>query len=167
MSARWIEVGRIGAPNGVRGWLKVQSFMSPPAKLFEQNSWQVRLGDDARETVQLTGWRAHGGAWIAKFDSINDRNAAQRLSGAWVEWERQRLPATGEREYYFADLLGMTVRNGEGAALGVVDHFVAAPGNDVMVVRGAREHWVPVTKQHLRRVDAANRTIEVDWPEDF
>jgi len=55
----------------------------------------------------------------------------------------------------------------EGALLGLVDHFVDTPGNAVMVIKGVREHWVPVTAQHLRNVDRVARAIVVDWPEDF
>jgi 16S rRNA processing protein RimM len=51
--------------------------------------------------------------------------------------------------------------------LGEVDHFIDTPANAVMVIKGAREHWVPVTSQHLREVRVASRTLIVDWPEDF
>jgi len=51
--------------------------------------------------------------------------------------------------------------------LGVIDHFVDTPGNAVMVIKGAREHWVPVTTQHLRSVDTDARRVIVDWPEFF
>jgi 16S rRNA processing protein RimM len=167
MSERSIEVGRVGAPNGVRGWVKVQSFTEPAEHLFSQREWQVRFESGAHATLQLAEWRVHGDAWIAKFQSVDDRNAAQRLTGAWIEWSRDQLPPTREREYYLADLVGLAVKNLEGAELGVIDHFVAAPGNDVMVVKGTREHWVPVTKQHLQRVDLAARVAVVDWPADF
>ncbi len=40
-------------------------------------------------------------------------------------------------------------------------------GNAVMVVKGGREHWIPVTGQHLRSVDRDARGLTVDWPEDF
>ena len=54
-----------------------------------------------------------------------------------------------------------------GVLLGVVDHFVDTPGNAVMVIKGEREHWVPVTAQHLKEVREGSRTLIVDWPADF
>ena len=51
--------------------------------------------------------------------------------------------------------------------LGVVDHFIDTPGNVVMVIRGAREYLVPVTAQHLLKVNKESRSLIVDWPEDF
>ena len=68
---------------------------------------------------------------------------------------------------YRDDLVGFEVKNMEHAVLGVVDHFVDTPGNAVMVIRGAREYLVPVTAQHLRQIAASDRTLIVDWPEDF
>ena len=59
------------------------------------------------------------------------------------------------------------MKNVEGALLGVVDHFIDTPGNAVMVIKGEREHLVPVTAQHLRSVDKDARRVIVDWPEDF
>jgi ribosomal 30S subunit maturation factor RimM len=41
------------------------------------------------------------------------------------------------------------------------------PANPVMVVDGERERWLPLTDQHLRRIDPVAKTIWVDWPEDF
>jgi 16S rRNA processing protein RimM len=167
MSERWVEVGRIGAPHGVRGWTKVQSFMNPPAKLLEQSAWQLRFANGTRQTLEVSESRVHGEGWVAKLIGVDDRDAAQRLTGALIEVARKALPPPGEREHYLADLVGMQVRNAAGVELGVIDHFLDAPGNDVMVVCGAREHWVPVTKQHLLQVDVAARTVVVDWPEDF
>ena len=59
------------------------------------------------------------------------------------------------------------VRNRAGVEMGVVSHYVEAPAAPVMVVRGAREHWVPAVPSHLLRVDLERGEIEVDWPEDL
>ncbi len=96
-----------------------------------------------------------------------ERDAASRLTGQMVLVEREQLPPAQGREHYRDDLVGFEARNLEGALLGVVDHFIDTPGNAVMVIKGVREHLVPVTTQHLqqRRQDARN--LVVDWPEDF
>ena len=72
--------------------------------------------------------------------------------------ERELMPPAEGREHYRDDLVGFEARNLEGALLGVVDHFVDTPGNAVMVIKGAREHWVPVTGQHLRSIDKDARS---------
>jgi 16S rRNA processing protein RimM len=81
--------------------------------------------------------------------------------------EREALPPAEGREHYRDDLVGFEAKNLEGALLGVVDHFIDTPGNAVMVIRGAREYLVPVTAQHLLKVNKESRSLIVDWPEDF
>jgi 16S rRNA processing protein RimM len=151
----------------VRGWLRVQSFTDPPQRLFEWRRWLLQPEGGAGREVKVMESRPQGNGWIAKLEGVEERDAASRLAGQMVLVDRAELPPTQEREFYRADLVGFEVRNVEGALLGVVDHFVDTPGNAVMVIRGAREYLVPVTAHHLRRVAASERSLIVDWPEDF
>jgi 16S rRNA processing protein RimM len=160
---RQIEVGRLGAAHGVRGWLRVQSFTDPPQRLFEWKRWRLQSGTE----VNVLEVRPQGKGWIARLEGIEERDAASRLTGQVVLVDRGELPETTEREHYRSDLVGFEARNVEGVLLGVVDHFFDTPGNAVMVINGTREYLVPVTAQHLRSVDRQARRLVVDWPEDF
>jgi 16S rRNA processing protein RimM len=162
-----VEVGRLGAAHGVRGWLRVQSFTDPPQRLFEWRRWLLQPEVGATREVKVIESRPQGNGWIAKLEGIEERDAASRLAGHMVLVDRVELPPTQGREFYRADLVGFEAKNVEGVLLGVVDHFVDTPGNAVMVIRGAREYLVPVTAQHLRQIVASDRTLIVDWPEDF
>lgn len=164
---RLVEVGRLGAAHGVRGWLRVQSFTDPAQRLFEWRRWLIRAEGGAEREVKLLDARPQGKGWIAQLEGVTDRDAASRLAGQMVLIERDQLPPTTGREHYRVDLVGFEAKNVEGALLGVIDHFVDTPGNAVMVIKGAREYWVPVSAQHLRSVDKDARRVIVDWPEDF
>ena len=168
---RRVEVGRLGAAHGVRGWLRVQSFTDPPQRLFEWKVWRLQPRGDAKpgavREVKLLEARPQGNGWIARLEGIEERDAASKLAGHLVMVDREELPQTTGREHYRADLVGFEARNLEGALLGVIDHFVDTPGNAVMVIKGGREHWVPVSAQHLRSVDTVARRVIVDWPEFF
>jgi len=147
--------------------LRVQSFTDPPQRLFEWRRWLLQREGGATLEVKVMESRPQGNGWIAKLEGVEERDAAGRLAGQMVLVERDELPPTQGREFYRADLVGFEVKNVAGAVLGVVDHFVDTPGNVVMVIRGAREYLVPVTAQHLRQIAASERTLIVDWPEDF
>ena len=164
---RHIEVGRLGAAHGVRGWLRVQSFTDPPQRLFEWPTWQLQAANGATREAKLLEARPQGNGWIARLEGVEERDAASRLTGQMVLVEREELPPAEGREHYRDDLVGFEAKNLEGAVLGVVDHFVDTPGNAVMVIRGAREYLVPVTQQHLRQIVESDRTLIVDWPADF
>jgi 16S rRNA processing protein RimM len=166
--ARRVEVGRLGAAHGVRGWLRVQSFTDPPQRLFEWKRWQLQSGAVLKLLeVRPLGNKDGGSGWIARLEGVDEREGASRLTGQMLLVDRDELPATSGREHYRADLVGFEAKNVEGALLGVIDHFVDTPGNVVMVIKGVREHLVPVSSQHLRSVDPVARAIVVDWPEDF
>ena len=164
---RFVEVGRLGAAHGVRGWLRVQSYTDPPQRLFEWRRWLLQSGRGPEREVKLLEARPQGNGWIAQIEGVADRDAASLLTGQMILVERELLPKPEGREHYRDDLVGFEAKNLEGALLGLVDHFVDTPGNAVMVIKGEREHLVPVTREHLRSVDKDARKLTVDWPEDF
>ena len=105
---------------------------------------------------------------MARVDGSGTPERAAELAGTVIEVARSDLPAPPPGEYYRDDLLGFSVRNLEGVLLGVLRSYIDMPANPVMVVvDGDRERWLPLTRQHLRRVETATRELTVDWPEDF
>ena len=165
----WIELGRLGAPYGTKGWLHVDSYTDPPDGLLKYREWALRLASGERVTRRVAGGRGHGRGLVAQLEGVASREGAAALTGAVVEIERAALPPAGEREYYRADLVGFAVRNLDGVALGTVSHFVDAPTGVVMVTKepGGREHWVLASPQHLRTVDLAQGVVVVDWPAEL
>lgn len=160
----WVELGRIGGPFGVKGWLKVRSYTDPPEGLLGYRRWQLRVGTGERSERRLLEGQSHGGGLVVRLEGIASRAEAGTLSGAVIEVARAALPPAGERQFYRADLIGLRVRNLEGVTLGMVEHFLEAPGNAVMVVQGDGQHWVPATPRHLCQVDVEAGWIVVDWP---
>jgi 16S rRNA processing protein RimM len=169
MAARWVELGRVGAPFGVKGWIHVDSYTDPPDGLLEYPQWMLRVGSGERITRKLLEGRPQGDRLVAKLEGVEDRDAASVLTGAVIEVLRAEMPALRKRQYYRADLVGLAVRNLEGVSMGNVAQFVDAPSGPVMVVKDAegREHWVLATPQYLRRVEVDAGLIVVDWPVDL
>jgi 16S rRNA processing protein RimM len=172
-----VELGRIGAPFGLAGWVHVSSFTAPPEALLEYGEWLLRPQAGERKRHRLLDGHLQGERLVVRLEGVESREGAALLTGAWVEVERAALPPTGDREYYCADLIGLEVENLEGVALGRVAHFIDAPAGAVMVVcsqeaagpgdAARREHWVLADPAHLRRVDLAAGHILVDWPAEL
>jgi 16S rRNA processing protein RimM len=161
----WVELGRLGAPYGIKGWLHIESHTEPKRALLKYRDWTLKLASGERSQRRVAEGRTHGEGLVARIEGIADRNAAALLTGARIEVQRAELPAPKKNEYYQADLVGMTVGNLEGVALGTVSHFVESPAGSLMVITGAGpEYWVPARPQHLKKVDVQGRTIVVDWP---
>jgi 16S rRNA processing protein RimM len=144
----------------------VQSFTDPPDRLLKYRDWIVVSERADPAPMKMAEGRRHGDSLVARLEGIEDRDRAARLQGASIRVARSALPKLRKREFYQADLVGLKVSNIEGAALGAVAHFVETPGGSVMVVRGeaGNEHWVPATREHLRKVDLQAGHVLVDWP---
>ncbi|HEX4052158.1 MAG TPA: ribosome maturation factor RimM [Steroidobacteraceae bacterium] len=160
-------LGRIVAPHGVRGALRVQSYAEPAESLVQHRHWRLRMRDGSERQVEVLQAVWDGRSVRASLAGVADRDAVEPLRGAEVLIERSERPAPGPHEYYRDDLLGFAVRNREGRMLGTLQHFLDAPGGALMVIRGEREHWLPATTACLRRVDLLQRQIEVEWPDEL
>src|ERR1700761_9708321 len=127
----WVELGRIGSPYGVLGWVHIQSFTDPPEGVLDYPVWGLRFGPGPQTSRRLVEGRVQGRGLVARLEGVADRDAAALLRGAMIEVLRSALPQPGKREYYRGDLIGFAVRNLEGVELGRLDHFVEGVGTDM------------------------------------
>ena len=162
----WVVMGRIAAPFGIKGWVKVQPFSEDPGTLMDFESWRVGRGEQQThysvETVQ-----DHGKALVAKLAGIDDRDAAYALRGQEISVAKSALPPPEENAFYWSDLIGLKVVNRQGVELGRVDSLMESGANDLLVVKGTRAHLIPFIAAFVGKVDLAGGTIEVDWGEDY
>lgn len=159
-------LGRVAAPYGVKGWVRVHPLTTVAENLLRYRSWW--LGNSERwEEQEVTQSRVHGAAILAQLAGCEDRDTAAALRGKRVAVPRSALPAAGENEYYWTDLLGLKVANVPGEELGVVVRILETGANDVLVVSGERERLIPFIAEVLREVDLANGIIRVDWGADY
>lgn len=161
---RRVVMGKVGGLFGIRGWVKVHSYASPPENLLRYQPWQLCI-DGAWRALEVTAGRRHGKGVIAQLAGYADRDDARTLIGAEIAVERAQLEAPAENEYYWTDLIGTTVVNRDGVALGRVDHMIETGANDVLVVRDGRgETLIPfVIGRYVLEVDLARKRILVDW----
>jgi len=163
-----LTLGQVATAHGIRGWVLVRSFADPPDSLLDYDEWQMVAPNDekggATRTMRLLEGAPYKGGLRVHLEGIEDRNAALALSGWWVRIARSELPPLEQGEHYRDDLVGFEVRNVDGAVLGRVEYFADLPAGSVMVVKGEGEHLVPTSPQHMLKIDADARRIEVDWP---
>jgi 16S rRNA processing protein RimM len=163
-SSGLIQLGFVGAPFGVRGWIKLRSHTDPPERLLDHRSLRIGQGS-VWQNYRIEASGRSGGALTVKLSGVDDRDQAQALRGSQVCVPRSELPQRDDKDFYRADLIGCDVVNIDGIGLGVVQHFIETPAQVLMVVRGTQEFWIPAVPQHLRRVDLMARRVVVDWSE--
>ncbi len=162
-----VILGRISGLYGVRGWIKVFSYTTPITNIFNYSPWQL-YQQGQWQTVSVCEGKPHHKGIIVRLESIDDRNEAARLLGANIAVFRAQLPPTSKDEYYWADLIGLTVINREGITLGQVDYLLETGANDVLVLKGERERLIPFLRHRVvLDVDLVQRILQVDWDKDF
>lgn len=159
-------MGRVAAPFGVKGWVKIQPFTAEPDALCAYDRWWVQEGADWRE-VEVLESAGHTACVVAKLNGIETREQAAVLRSREVAVPRDALPAASDDEYYWVDLIGMSVRNLADEALGRVESMMDNGAQSVLVVRGEREHLIPFVEHYVRNVDRSTGRIVVDWGLDY
>jgi len=159
-------MGRIVGPFGVQGWLKVKVFTEERAGLGDFAEWLVRTPEGWRE-MALEEFEVHSKGPVAKLAGCDGREGAERLRGADVAVPREALGEADEGTFYWVDLVGLEVVNGDGEALGKVDGLFETGETSVMVVKGERERLIPFIPAYVTGVDRGAGRITVDWKADY
>jgi 16S rRNA processing protein RimM len=169
-AGRLIVMGRIAAPFGVRGWVKVQLFAPEGHGLLEQPVWFLRQREAQGEFNAVTVIEAaqHGKVLIAQLEGLGDRDAAAAATGTEIAMPRSALPARETDEYYWSELIGLPVVNREHEALGTVSGLLETGVHDVLVVKdGKTERLLPMVAAVIDEVDLDAAEIRVDWGRDW
>ena len=162
-----LVMGRLAAPYGVKGWLRVTSYTELPGNLLDYSPWYLRRQDKWQATTIVSA-RAHGKGLVVQLKGCDDRDAAAMLTGTEIGVYRSQLPAAEADEFYWSDLVGMQVIAQDDRVLGKLDHLFETGANDVMVVKGEQQYLVPyIEGQVVQSVDLEARIIRVDWDPDF
>ena len=163
-----VAIGRIGAPFGVKGWVHVYSYTDPPQNLLNYKTWCLYIKKEWK-AVSVLQAKGHGKGFVALLEGYEIREEVALLTNIEVGIEREALPELGEGEYYWTDLIGLTVVNEADEILGTVDSLFETGANDVLVVKGeTKEHLIPyVPDEYILEVDLALRRIRVSWDAEF
>jgi 16S rRNA processing protein RimM len=160
-----VLLGRISGAYGIKGWARIHSDTEPRDAIFDYQPWLV----GPAETPMMVVLGRHQGKYlVAEIDGISDRDTAESLAGQQIAVYRDQLPELPDSQYYWTDLIGLSVFNQDGLELGSIRELIATGANDVMLVRGERERLIPFIKDmYVTRVDLSARRVEVNWDADF
>jgi 16S rRNA processing protein RimM len=164
----YLAIGKIVAPHGIRGEVKVEP-LTDFAERFAAGG-QAFLGPQTGVAevapVTIAAARPHQGRWLVLFSHIKDRNAAETLRDQYLLIPEENAMPLGEHENYAHDLIGLDVVTSDGLALGKVVEILFTPANDVYITRGDRgETLIPATREVIVSVDLPTRRMTVALPE--
>jgi 16S rRNA processing protein RimM len=160
----YITIGKIGTTYGIHGWLKVRTYTDYGGNVLSYKPWYFSTGNDQWEQVDIEDGRMHGNTVIIKLAGINNPEEARLFTGKLIGITRQQLPKLKSEEYYWSDLVGMTVINKNGEIYGKVAYLIETGSNDVLVVKNDKDHAIPfLPGTVILNVDLEKQEIQVDW----
>ena len=171
-----LHIGQLRAAYGLQGWLWVYSNTDPISNIFNYLPWWVETSAGWQQ-CDVKRWRTQGKGLIVLLKGIEDRTAAEKMMGANLWIDKARLPQAGLDEYYWSDLVGLTVLGvdeaGQPVNLGKIAELFETGANDVMVVRATpdsvdgEERMIPWHRDIVQLVDLQAGQMTVNWGADY
>lgn len=159
-----LTVGKIGAPHGVKGEIKVFPLTDDPTRFEALRKVYVK-SKEGYEEFEISSVKYNGPHLIVKLKEINNRNDADRLKNEYLEISREDGIPLGEDEYYIVDLIGLEVYEGD-AKLGILKDVISTGGTDLYEIQTKEKViLVPAVSQYILKIDMDNRRIEANIPE--
>jgi 16S rRNA processing protein RimM len=158
----FVAVGRVLAPFGLKGELKVQALTDNPAR-FAKGA-RLYAG---RDEVTVADVRSASGALYLRLRGHSDRTAVERFRHAILQIPETELPALAKGEYYRFQLIGLRVVDASGVAIGTLDEVIETGANDVYRVRRAdgTDLLIPALDDAVLNIDLDAGTMTVDPPD--
>jgi 16S rRNA processing protein RimM len=160
---RYLIIGRVLKPLGVRGELKVEILTEFPERFASLR--QVFLGDDAKSFL-VESARVQGDYARLKLAGIDTPEAAATLRHLFVYVAREEAVPLPPNRVYLYQTLGLRVKTTQGVVLGKVVDVLDTRANDVYIVRNStREILLPAIPQVVKEINLERGEMIVELME--
>ncbi len=153
MKLPFIEAGEIVTTHGVRGEMKVLTWLDSPEDLCDFDRCRI----NGQEYV-IEQCRVQKTCNLLKVTGIDTMEAAQAMRGCVVELFREDID---DEVIFAAELLNVEVYHGE-THIGRIPDVLDYPGNQVYVVKGEHEYMIPAVKAFILDTDMENNRMQVN-----
>ena len=162
-SPKYLIIGRVLKPWGVRGEVKIEILTEFPERFASLR--QVFVGDDAKPFL-VDHARLHGKSALLKFKGIDSPEDAEALRDQLVQVALEDAVKLPKGKLYLYQLIGLSVVTAEGEALGEITDVLDTGANDVYVVQdGTREMLIPAIEDVVKQIDLERREVRIKMME--
>lgn len=161
-----VLIGRVVRAHGVRGEIRLAPYTESPDFFLGCRHLQVQLPDGTALGLEIDAVRKHKRFVLLKLRGVRNLEEAERLIGAEVFVPRSSLPELQPDEYYWSDLIGLSVFDESGRLLGRVMRILPTGADDLLVLeRDGREILLPFLEEVVQSIDLeAGRVVAAPPP---
>ncbi|MBN2874683.1 MAG: 16S rRNA processing protein RimM [Spirochaetales bacterium] len=159
-----LALGRLGAPHGLDGRIKLVPFSGETEHLHDLAAVSLR-GNGRTVQARVASVREAGASVLVKFDGYDSPEAVRALVGLELWAPRGNAAPLDDGQYYYADLVGCMLVDGDREVATVVA-VCDSGGGDLLEIAGSdgKSAYVPFRKEFVGRVDVAAKRIELIAP---
>ncbi|KRL53175.1 ribosome maturation factor RimM [Lacticaseibacillus manihotivorans] len=160
------HVGNIVNTHGIRGEVRVIATTDFPEERFAKDAKLV-IDTTPQTNVTVESSRKHKGFTLVKFVGMDNINDVEHFKGHSLNVTKAEQQALDDGEYYYRDIIGLTVIDQHDQKLGVVSEILSPGANDVWVIPrpGKSDVLLPFIKSVVLSIDVASKIAHVDVPE--
>jgi 16S rRNA processing protein RimM len=161
MERRLVPIGKVVKLHGIKGKVKLHYFSDDLNAFLRYRNVIIEDRSGVPRSYEILEATPQPPRLILKLKGIETIEDAEPLVDREVFVEREALPDPEQGEYYWIDLLGMTVESDQGKGLGRLREILSTGANDVFVVQGKRrEIFLPATDEVITKIDHQRGVIE-------
>ena len=155
---KFILAGSILGLHGLKGYIKVKSFLENPKDLFNFDKYFINKVSFSSLQLKFN----KKSIFICELSGINSMEEAKNFVKADIFICRSSLPETDEDEIYLNDLISFNVELESGLCLGELVKFYDFGGGPIIGVKdGNEEKMLPFSKNFIINIDRDLRLITI------
>ena len=149
--------------HGVRGEIRLLPYAFPCQTLAKGLTIFLQEKDGEAHPYTIAGVRLHRPFVLLKLETIDSLELAESLREKVLTVEESILPPPQDGEFYYYQVVGLSVRTTAGKAIGVISQVFFSGGHDVWVVQeGEKEYLIPVTEEIVRVIDIPGGHVVIE-----
>ncbi len=158
-----IVIGKIVAPHGVRGDIRIMPLTDKPEQFLDLD--YLLLADGRKLTVKNA--RFHKRMVLITTKEITSMNEAELLRDKEIYIKSEDLPPLDEGQFYVADLVGLPVYEEDGTQIGTFKDAITTGSNDVYIIAvpDGKDILIPALKIYVKEINLLQKRIVVKMPE--
>ena len=162
----FLTVGEVVGTHGVKGTLKVYSFAESTDVFASGGNIQLRTRQGKVQNYTIRWVKPHKKILLVSLKEVRRREMADMLIGSQLLIPKADLPDLDDSEFYWHELLGLSVFDEERGYLGTISSIIQTGSNDVYVVEDAdREVLVPALASVVTEVSLEDGRMTVKLPD--
>ncbi len=164
----FIPIGKITSVHGLKGAVKVHFYGDGAVYFSTGDTIFIRDTSGSEKTFRIEWASPQNKNLLMRFKGVSDRSTSETLVGSEIIIEKAGLPDLEDGNYYWVDIIGLSVFTSDKSYQGLVDSVIPTGSNDVYVVKdGNKETLIPAIVSVVKEIDLKKKRMIVDLPDEL